>query len=455
MDNKNDVDRLIYLLSQEDAVAELDKINEPHDFSAKYRKHKMSLINSVSGKGVKFGRGMVRKKVIILVAAVTATLAITVTAYGVCRNFFITDTRDEEEGSITYNVKSSSGEEVKNIPLINITPGYLPDGYLPLANAPGKYTPGGEPGNEEILIYQNEYVGQPTSGCVSSSEDTVIGGIKAKINISNGSLLQNSIDLIYEDDGQIITIGGTVSLEELKKVAESIKYEIVPGEFLETYIPEADTSSEDTYLKLSVPADHIRNLGEEMGNNTMGLDNIIYTLSKVEIMDKLPELDKNNFWDYNEYLDAVNEDGTIKDYERSVSIKWENNELSQVTESASRRFACVTLLLRNPSDREIKQVGVYPIIEYRKKAADGSLQAFPDDSRGGNEIANSKEAIYFDRSDYSGKGFFFCDFDANESKEVHLIYLLDEDHIDDAYFTQRGISIANGVPEIGDYVKIK
>ena len=163
-----------------------------------------------------------------------------------------------------------------------------------------------------------------------------------------------------------------------------------------------------------------------------------FTVNKVEIMDKLPEVNQNYFWDYGEYLEAINEDGTLKDYERSVSIKWENNEMKYVTETAGRKFAYVTLTLRNPFDKELKDIGVHPMIEYRTKSADGTLKAFPNDSRGGNDIAGGKEPIYFDQSDYSGSHFFFCDFEPNETKEVHLIYLLDDDHLDDAYFTQRG-----------------
>lgn len=186
---------------------------------------------------------------------------------------------------------------------------------------------------------------------------------------------------------------------------------------------------------------------------------MIYKVNKVEILDKLPEVNENYFWDYGEYLEAINEDGTIKDYERSVSIKWENNKMNYVTERAKRKFAYVTLTIRNPFDEELKDVSVNPIIEYRKKAEDGTLEAFPSDKRGGNDIAFGKNSIYFDRSDYQGTSFFFCDFGPKESKEIHLVYMLDEDHLDDAYFTESGMSISGvGGDEInhfGNYVKIK
>jgi len=466
MDNKIDIDRMEYLIGEEDAMEELDKFTEPHNFSKKYESEKMKMIKKVNGIDPipmpnRKGKGMTTKKTIVLIAAITATLALSITAYGISKKFFITPSRDEEAGTVTYNVQAESG--ITEIPLINITPGYLPEGYLPLANAPGKYSPNGEPSAESgILMCQNDYISQPVSYNISSVEETTIGGIRAYIQTSEGMLYKYKIDLIYEEDGQIITVGGAVSLDELKKVAENIKYEVIPGEFLELYDPKAEGINEekdDVYIAPAVPADHVFNLGKELSYERLPDEDLTFTVNKVEIMDKLPEVNQNYFSDYGKYLEAINEDGTLKDYERSVSIKWENNKLNRVTETAGKKFAYVTLTLRNPSDIELKDIGIYPIIEYRAKASDGTLKAFPNDIRGGSDIANSKEPIYFDQSDYSGTHFFFCDFEPNETKEVHLIYLLDEDHLDDAYFTQRGMSISgneNGLTNIfGSYVKIK
>ena len=165
-------------------------------------------------------------------------------------------------------IMSSQKSEITEIPLINITPGYLPEGYLPLKDAPGKYSPNGEPSAEDgILIYQNDYIYQPGSYNISNVEETTIGGVKAYINTSEGMLYKYKIDLIYEEDGQIITVGGTVSLDELKKVAENIKYEVVSGEFLKLYDPEVEGINEeddDVYIAPAVPADHVFNLGEEL-----------------------------------------------------------------------------------------------------------------------------------------------------------------------------------------------
>lgn len=456
MDNKFDMDRIMYLIGQEDAMEELDKFTKPHGFSKEYESERMEMLknNSMNKIPNKKSAGMMRKKLIVLVAAATGTLAISLTALGVSKNLFITTNRDEEAGTVTYDVKSDI--ELTEIPLINIIPEYLPEGYLPLNGAPGKYAPSGDPSTGEgILIYQNDYIYQPGSYNISNIEETTIGGVKAYINTSEGMDYKYKIDLIFEKEGQIISVGGTCDLKELKKVAENIKFEVVPGEFLKLYKPEIAEDDEDVYIAPAVPSDRVLNFGDEKIYDNYLKEAPMFTVNKVEIMDKLPEVNSEYFWDYAEYLEAVNEDGTLRDYERSVSRTWEDNEMKDVTEIASRKFAYVTLTLRNPYDKELKDIGVYPMLEYRKKAVDGSLEAFPNDSRGGNEIAGGIEPIYFDQSDYLGSHFFFCDLAPNETKEVHLIFLIDEDHIEDAYITQEGMSIVNGVNKFGYYFKIK
>jgi len=465
MDNKIDIDRMEYLIGEEDAMEELDKFTEPHNFSKKYESEKMKMIKKVNGIDPipmpnRKCKGMTRKKTIVLIAAITATLALSITAYGISKGIIFTTIKNEETGITT--VEAQSEVPIEGIPLINITPGYLPKGYEQYKGDPSKYFLNGDAsaGGGEIIIYQTDYVYQSPE--YRSIEETTIGGVKALIGTyANGD---SNIDLYYDGDGQIIRVGGLngISLEELKKVAENIKYEVVSGESLQLYAPEVKETNEeddDVYIAPAVPADHVFNLGKELSYERLPDEDLTFTVNKVEIMDKLPEVNQNYFCDYGKYLEAINEDGTLKDYERSVSIKQEDNEIKRVTETAGRKFAYVTLTLRNPSDKELKDIGVYPRIEYRTKASDGTLKAFPDDRRGGNEIAGSKEPIYFDQSDYSGTHFFYCDFEPNEAKEVHLIYLLDDDHLDDAYFTQRGMSISgneNGLTNIfGSYVKIK
>lgn len=465
MDNKFDMDRIMYLIGQEDAMEELDKFTKPHGFSKEYESEKMRMLednNSMDKIPNKKSAGMMRKKLIVLVAAATATLAISLTALGVSKNLFITTNRDEEAGTVTYDIESDI--ELTEISLINITPEYLPEGYLPLNGAPGKYAPNGDSSTGEvILIYQNDYIYQPGSYNISNVEETTIGGVKALINISEGMAFKYKIDLIFEKEGQIISVGGTCDLEELKKVAENIKFEVVPGEFLPLYDPDSIDNStyippvssiEDVYVGPAVPGNHVLSIGEEVDYYTSSKEGPRITLNKVEIMDKLPDVDPDYFSNYEDYLNSIKEDGTLKDYERGVYVKGVNNDMYYRKETAGRKFAYVTLTLRNPFDTELKDIPAYPFIEYRTKAIDGSLEAFPGDRRNINNIAVGKEPIYFDKSNNIGSDFL-CDLKPNETKEIHLIYLLDKDYLDNAYVTVIGKNSINDANEFGYYFKIK
>jgi hypothetical protein len=46
MDNKPDLDKLMYLLGQENAVEELKNTMEPHEFSQKYKNQKVNIIEN-------------------------------------------------------------------------------------------------------------------------------------------------------------------------------------------------------------------------------------------------------------------------------------------------------------------------------------------------------------------------------------------------------------------------
>ncbi len=172
----------------------------------------------------------------------------------------------------------------------------------------------------------------------------------------------------------------------------------------------------------------------------------------------------------------INEDGTLKDYER-VYVKWESNEMKNVTETAKLKFAYVTVIMTNHSDTKLINEIIDPKVELRTKAANGTLEAFTNNSDFISDLAAVREPIYFDKfkneetkeseidqteldklgfknyaeyiSFYEGMEFMLCDFEPHETKEAHFIYVVDADHIDDAY-----IHMPVGTP-LGNYVKLK
>jgi hypothetical protein len=482
MDNKIDIDRMSYLIGEEDAMEELDKFTEPHNFSEKYESEKMKMIKKVNSiepipMPNRKGKGMSKKKIIVLVAAITATLALSITAYGISKGIIFTTTKNEETGITT--VEAQSEVPIEGIPLINITPGYLPEGYEQYKGDTSKYCLNGDAsaGGGEIIIYQSDYVYQPPQ--YESIEETTIGGAKALITTyADGG---STIDLCYEGDGQIIRVGGLngISLEELKKVAENIKYEVIPGKFMVQYNPATGETIDITgdTTEQAIPADGIRAMGQEITSKKSANGSLTYIVKDAEVMDKLPTLDKGNFHNYDEYSKMINEDGTLKDYQRVSVIKWENNEMKKVTQTSELKFAYVTVIMTNHSDTKLINEIINPQVELRIKASDGTLEAFANDRDFSSDLARVKEPIYFDqfkneetkeseidqteldklgfknyaeyKSFYEGMKFILCDFEPNETKEAHFIYVVDADHVDDAY-----IHMPVGTP-LANYVKIK
>jgi len=110
MDNKIDIDRMAYLIGEEDAMEELDKFTEPHGFSKKYEGEKMKMIKKVKNIepipiSNRKRKGMTKKKTIVLIAAITATLALSVTAYGINKGIIFTTSRNEETGITTVEAQ--------------------------------------------------------------------------------------------------------------------------------------------------------------------------------------------------------------------------------------------------------------------------------------------------------------------------------------------------------------
>lgn len=98
MDNKFDMDKIEFLIGEEDAMEELDRFTKPHKFSKEYENEKRRMLkqdNNIELVAMtnRKSKGMMKKKVIVLVAAVTAALAMSLTAYGVGRKIFVTAQR--------------------------------------------------------------------------------------------------------------------------------------------------------------------------------------------------------------------------------------------------------------------------------------------------------------------------------------------------------------------------
>ncbi len=447
MDNKTDLDKLMYLLGQENAVEELNRTTEPHEFSEKYKSERMKIINnqdsfqSINKKGKK----IMKKKIIVLIAAITATLAISATAYGAVRHYLVTTSKNEETGTLTCDIQTEAAST--KVPAMKVVPGYIPEGYIETENALGKYHPNGDHSVGGITICPPVYTTHFEEIYVSDVEETTLGGVKAQILTREGLEYNHIINMFYEEGGYVVTIYGAdnTSLEELKKVAENIKCEEIPGEFIEVPAFSKElkdiVDNEDNDIELieiknpEITKDNIFYIGEEKNDLINSASGLNYTVNNIEVMDKLPELDKNKFSDYNEYLEFINEDGTLKDYERTNAEWWENNKMNRETEMVGMKFIYVTLTMTNPSEDDVKEIYFAPRIMFLEKNANGVLEEEMKYGGSKNALQIENCPFYFDNSGYRGKSFRFCDLDGKETKEIHLAYAVDEDHIEDAYIS--------------------
>jgi len=451
MDNKTDLDKLMYLLGQENAIEELNNPTESHEFSEKYKSERMKIINnqdsiqSINKKGKK----IVKKKIIVLIAAITATLAISATAYGTVRRYLVTTSKNEERGTLTYNIQTETVPT--KVPAMKVVPGYIPEGYIETANALGKYHPNGDHSVGGITICPPFYTNHFEEIYVSDVEETTLGGVKAQILTREGMQYNHIINMFYGDGGYVVTIYGAdnISLEELKKVAENIKCEAIPGEFIDLKTIKENKEETIKFVEPTITTDHVFNIGEEVSDEGFPNKNPTFTVNNIEVLDKLPELDKNGFKNYEEYLTCINEDGTLKDYKRVNEKKWENNKMNTITETVGRRYVYVTLTMKNPFNKELKDINIYPRVYSLSKTSDNTFEKFYLFGEG--KVQTDGAPFYFDQSDYEGGHFYFCDFAPSETKETHLIYAVDEDKIDNAYinFEQSGTTSF-----VGRYIKV-
>lgn len=123
----------------------------------------------------------------------------------------------------------------------------------------------------------------------------------------------------------------------------------------------------------------------------------------------------------------LDEDGKLGSYEKTESI-WENNELVEKSLGEGHYgFAYVTLEITNMSDDRAEDQFVW------------AKMAYENQETGEEESEPIFEAIYYDGSDYVdgeyNKHLFASDFEAGETKTVHLGLIFVKERQDEAYLS--------------------
>lgn len=445
-------DDLLCQMGEEETIGQFEQMEENHRFSAEYERNKERLLSRVGNSSEPLERGTYKRKggrmkrFAILAACLVFVLGMSVTVYAAVKYFSVRGEKEEVTGEYTYNFTADGSQKVSKIRII---PEYLPEGFEETEEGSGKYAPGGEIGANGITISSANQYKDYKIPYVSQVEDTQFNGVKAQLLTREGIEYNHIIYLFYEEDGQVIEIFGheSVPLDELKKVAENIRYE--ESEEDEKVMAFEGTNTEITVEEPDITDQNMFTLGQETEDYSNGripdMTMPLFTVDSMEILDKAPELDQNNFRDYQEYQQWVNGDGTLKDYDRE-STEWKDNQMITHTEKVSQKYVYVTLRMKNPTDKPLKSISVYPRMVCLNKQEDGTYAYDPKMETGGCVLQMDRAPFYFDQSDYSGKEFYYCDFKPGEEKVIHLCYAIDEDLIENSYidfnlagYTEEGV----------------
>ncbi len=381
------------------------------------------------------------KKSLVLAAALGLVIGLSLTVYAAVHLFTVHGEKNEETGTYTYYFETE--KELEAAP-IKIIPGYLPEGFAAEGDDYCKYSKGGNNG-EGITIISNNWSSKLSVPYVSAQEETELNGVRAEILTRNGLEYNHIILLFYEEEGQVIEIMASdgISLDEVKKVADNITYEVLTGEEADTYqaFSQSKEREPDMEFDNTIKKSNMIQVGEEvqdLGVSKYELDTTaqpFYCVDNIEVSDTIQELHKEGFGVYYDLVrERCNSDGSLKPRER-VERYWEDDEMKTKSETVGMKFLYVTLTLQNKTGEAMTDISVYPCIRFLQEEEDGTY-SFIDRDYEWDELVRENSPIYFDQSDYSEpQHFFFMDLKAGETREVHLLYAVDEDRIDTGYLT--------------------
>lgn len=419
-----------------------------------------------------------RRKAVRMWKAVAAVAVLTIgtSAVVVAANHFLSARRVENGESVVYEIAVDREKEAH---AVEVEPTYLPEGYVYQEDGPfgGKYR-NEETGSTLTIVAYNaseldymERIGQGM-GFDGYKKDTkleefTVDGQKLDVYTGEDSYIDsdNTVKQLYlfnEEYGYGIWISNRSSLpaDELVKVVKGLEVnvldEIVP------YATEAEVEQERTGMETAmeeyeawagriIPDEYIHEIGEEVKSplydHEYNEDKIRFTVKSAEFRDaiSLEEFPEENFGLYfeQEILPWLNEDGTLKPYERMTS---NHDEI----ETIQRKFLVVEMNVKNIGDQSSEfsteeGISIAPDLTALVPDADGayhprgifyhsaSEQFMPQ--YGSND--GSSFPIYFDKRYFTDgvkgiKSGLFRPVAPGESLDYTLIYPVDEDQMENA-----------------------
>ncbi|MDO5541523.1 MAG: hypothetical protein Q4F83_15895 [Eubacteriales bacterium] len=438
-------------------------------------------IRSTGNMPVQAGR-TVFKKWMVIAAAVGLLGVSSVTALAV--NGFFAHRAVQEEDSLTYTFDVNY--ELTPY-VVEITPGYIPEGYEQFEEGNLKYDKEGYRQNgislsvvtASFLDAENDYLNVQN---VKSVEDATINGMEAQLITINYDpervtrLFDKRIYLFNEEEGYVgIVFGGNdLTMEELTKVAEGLTFTVTDKE--SEYMSAEEKEAEKAFLleqiekekamwEYGVPQEYIYQIGDTFnyeldiaqayralfGDNVEEImpyyadkKGVEFTVTGTEVLDSMADFPVDGFGWYEDVAERLNEDGTLKPYQRvtyeigEIGVD-EAQEISR--DEVTQKFVKVTLQAKNLDDETVEFWAGETALASLNKVENGNYQ-YPSTY---TEPLNTQEyymgndnstSIYFDQSPYAGQEsnhFFYRELEPGETLEYTLLFVVDEDRTDNMY----------------------
>lgn len=448
--------------------------------------------------------------------AIVAILAVGTSVVTIAANKFLSADLVEKDDKVAYDIHVD--KSVKEAHEIEVEASYIPEGYeYGEENTPygGKWHNYDTDGSISIITYNAadldrlERSGESMFLNYTKDEhiqEIELDGMKANVFVSDGFYTDSdktvkSIYLFNEEFGYGVQVWNESNLpaDEIIKVAEGLKINV-----LDTVVPYAteeelakekasgegwEKAWEERY-KGGVQASSIYKIGEEIKDPmydandseiTEFLDDIRFTVQKVEVKDALPadEYPIEHYLDYeNEMAAWVNNDGTLKPHERykySLDENGMENKEEVLEESIQSKFVVVKMKAKNCGTSQTewnKSEGVViaPDLTTLVPRGDGNYSYPTENLRSANEgyslqwTSNNSSSfpVYFDKIYFTDgikrmKDALWRPLAAGEELEYTLVYVVDEDQLDNMYlwfFSGEGGINGNGETIQTPYVKI-
>ena len=343
---------------------------------------------------------------------------------------------------------------------VKVTANYIPDGYHHYMEEEYKYTKDDSGRNGiSIITDQADTLARDggeslsISGNVESIEHTQINGMEADvITLSYDEeavtkTFDKRIYLFDEMDGCVVEIygGNDLSMDELIKVAEGIEI-TVSDEEVTVMSPEEIESEKDEEEALQsaweeaqrakqaapISADIVYGIGD-----TFTWDGVELTVESAEILDSAADLDTANIFNYEEFARRLNEDGTAKEYTR-ITYEGNMNVPGELLgeETVGQKFLKVTVQASAANGANDDFWAGAPVLNWLTLQDDGTYQQaqMSDMYKSYEEYGYTYEhhPFWFDGSSTTTESshFFYTTLEDGETKEYTLVYLVDEDRIE-------------------------